>query len=791
MGAAAGNGNGKPASPPRSPRAANGNGKGNGNGEAAGRRPVVVTRSGQGPAASATLTAFVLLTPLALVLLGLAAGDPRDNSIARRAEAALGAVAHARAAAVVRAAAPNLPPAAATLAAWAEGAWVGAKAAAAAARRGGKRSRRAPSSSSSSSSAPTCQLSGTVDAECCECCFLGVGLSSAIGAASAPASALALSISRLNLTSSFVPPPPILPRSTPHKTHQKPKTGQCTYADVQRLNEQHVAPLVSQLVKTAFFRYFKVNIACDCPLWPDDSMCALKACSVCQCGDDEVPAPWLAAEKKEKGSKRAAPGEGENGKGCSGASEPGCSTADCALEESGKVDTRLDDAVASRLRHLRGWRGVDNPWIFNATEHARTQRRHKARSGLPFGGGGGGGFGGGGGGGENQVTDEAEDHDEDDEEQYQYINLLANPERYTGYKGEHAHRIWAAIYGQSCFSSPGGPTLLKKELERCTEKRVFYRLISGMHASISAHLVGDWLLDEAKGEWGANLDEFRRRFVDEPDAAERVANLYFAYLFVLRAVTKAAPILADPGQYDTGNPKEDARARELVLGMFGEDGTAAALRGACPLPFDEGRLWRGEEGPELRRQLQSAFQNITRVMDCVGCEKCKLWGKLQTLGVATALKILFSEVDCKGNPGLQLRLAAIGGGEVGGAGGVVAGGGDPEAGGKAAAAAAAAVRADTDDDSSSDDYADEYEDEDEEEQEDGGKGKGKGGGGRKASAPPSMIARAPMTLERNEVIALINLLGRFSNSLRLYHELLRRVTEADSSVASDEETVLA
>lgn len=31
-------------------------------------------------------------------------------------------------------------------------------------------------------------------------------------------------------------------------------------------------------------------------------------------------------------------------------------------------------------------------------------------------------------------------------------------------------------------------------------------------------------------------------------------------------------------------------------------------------------------------------------MDCVGCDKCRLWGKLQTHGMGTALKILFSDV---------------------------------------------------------------------------------------------------------------------------------------------------
>jgi ERO1-like protein alpha len=29
-------------------------------------------------------------------------------------------------------------------------------------------------------------------------------------------------------------------------------------------------------------------------------------------------------------------------------------------------------------------------------------------------------------------------------------------------------------------------------------------------------------------------------------------------------------------------------------------------------------------------------------MDCVGCDKCRLWGKLQTKALGTALKILFS-----------------------------------------------------------------------------------------------------------------------------------------------------
>ncbi len=47
-------------------------------------------------------------------------------------------------------------------------------------------------------------------------------------------------------------------------------------------------------------------------------------------------------------------------------------------------------------------------------------------------------------------------------------------------------------------------------------------------------------------------------------------------------------------------------------------------------------LGDGNDKPEvLREQFVQKFQNISRIMDCVGCEKCKLWGKLEILGIGT------------------------------------------------------------------------------------------------------------------------------------------------------------
>ena len=49
------------------------------------------------------------------------------------------------------------------------------------------------------------------------------------------------------------------------------------------------------------------------------------------------------------------------------------------------------------------------------------------------------------------------------------------------------------------------------------------------------------------------------------------------------------------------------------------------------------------QASQLKSEFRDHFRNITSIMDCVGCEKCKLWGKLQTTGLGTALKILFSD----------------------------------------------------------------------------------------------------------------------------------------------------
>lgn len=62
-------------------------------------------------------------------------------------------------------------------------------------------------------------------------------------------------------------------------------------------------------------------------------------------------------------------------------------------------------------------------------------------------------------------------------------------------------------------------------------------------------------------------------------------------------------------------------------------------------PFVQGEKMFADEDQSLKEEFKARFRNISRIMDCVGCEKCRLWGKLQISGIGTALKILFSFSD--------------------------------------------------------------------------------------------------------------------------------------------------
>ncbi|XP_061736736.1 ERO1-like protein beta isoform X1 [Nerophis ophidion] len=378
----------------------------------------------------------------------------------------------------------------------------------------------------------------------------------------------------------------------------------CDVESIDLFNNFRIYPRIKKLTERDYFRYYKVNLKRPCPFWPDDGQCAIKDCHVEACPESKIPA-GIKSGNYNKYSQAAN------------------NMAECQqVEELGAINSTLSnqskEAFADWARH-----------------------------------------------------DDAQDHfcELDDETcpDAEYVDLMLNPERYTGYKGPSAWRVWNSIYEENCFKPrsvyrPLNPLVPSRGDEDgegfydwleglCLEKRVFYRLISGLHSSINIHLSAEYLLDEGWGHsvWGPNVEEFRRRFdtaETKGEGTRRLKNLYFLYLIELRALYKVAAYFerAVVNLY-TGNAQEDAATKEQLLHFFNELKT-------FPMHFDEKSMFAGhqKEAKSLKEEFRLHFKNISRIMDCVGCSKCRLWGKLQTQGLGTALKILFSEKQIKNLP---------------------------------------------------------------------------------------------------------------------------------------------
>ncbi|KAL3319338.1 Endoplasmic Reticulum Oxidoreductin 1 (ERO1) [Cichlidogyrus casuarinus] len=220
--------------------------------------------------------------------------------------------------------------------------------------------------------------------------------------------------------------------------------------------------------------------------------------------------------------------------------------------------------------------------------------------------------------------------DDEKDSQAGYVDLTINPEQYTGYKGPSANKIWYTIYEENCFKpphqyqhSPFLPLSLKWVLFAIG---IYFPTLESSNPL------------QKTAKFGPNVEEFKRRFhpLNEASSKFRIRNLYFTYVVELKAIVKAAPFLRKQ-RFFTNNEKLDAETRRAVNSLLDLIETKGNF-------FDESALFRGTpaEAGALKTEFRNHFRNISRIMDCVGCEKCRLWGKLQTQGMGTSLRILFT-----------------------------------------------------------------------------------------------------------------------------------------------------
>lgn len=79
---------------------------------------------------------------------------------------------------------------------------------------------------------------------------------------------------------------------------------------------------------------------------------------------------------------------------------------------------------------------------------------------------------------------------------------------------------------------------------------------------------------------------------------------------------------------------------------------------SCPKSLDT-VVFSSSTKPAVVEEFKNHFRNVSLIMDCVGCEKCRLWGKIQVTGIGTALKILFASESMRRWENLNFRRSEI------------------------------------------------------------------------------------------------------------------------------------
>ncbi|KAF1997486.1 endoplasmic oxidoreductin [Amniculicola lignicola CBS 123094] len=406
-----------------------------------------------------------------------------------------------------------------------------------------------------------------------------------------------------------------------------------SYSTLEQLNEAIHPYLHSITQNTDFFSHYRLSLySKKCPFWSDENgMCGNVACAVNTLDNEEdIPLVWRAKELGRLEGPTA--------------------------QHPGKKQQRKERPLEGNLGD-----DVDESCVVEYDD-------------------------------ECDDRDYCVPEDESATAKGDYVSLVGNPERFTGYAGVGAQQVWEAIYRENCFSKPpknpqstqpqgfGGfnnaqqwaaanqlrNVMQQQPLQQniksaiaqgtpvasldpvdfddtCIEKRVFYRVVSGMHASISTHLCWDYM-NQTTGQWSPNLACYEQRLHKFPD---RISNIYFNFALIMRAVGKIKQHVQDYS-FCSADPVQDTRTKDMVLRL------ASALPPGDEI-FDESLMFTDPDTIALKEDFRNRFRNVSRVMDCVGCDKCRLWGKLQTNGYGTALKVLFEfdENDSSKDPPLR------------------------------------------------------------------------------------------------------------------------------------------
>lgn len=212
-----------------------------------------------------------------------------------------------------------------------------------------------------------------------------------------------------------------------------------------------------------------------------------------------------------------------------------------------------------------------------------------------------------------------------------YYDVEQFPEGYTGYDGS---TIWRFIHDRICFEG--------YEYDGDHWKADFNKAVSGLHSMVSAQIIrGIQEKIDAEEEftddevWRDPAAEFDRRLSPNGETPLALENLYFCYMLLLTAASRARDRLLK--DCDSCKIDEDAAAalRPILSNPLLDDTSV----GVAYQKFHDHAV-KDSDSTGALWEARMRTRELLRIMNCVQCNKCRLHGKIAALGLSTALQIL-------------------------------------------------------------------------------------------------------------------------------------------------------
>jgi hypothetical protein len=233
-----------------------------------------------------------------------------------------------------------------------------------------------------------------------------------------------------------------------------------------------------------------------------------------------------------------------------------------------------------------------------------------------------------------------------------YYDTEMFPEGYTNYDGSE---VWNFIHNRICFQ--------EFDFDDDHWKADYNKAVSGLHSMISAQVIQGIQEKLDDGEefeedeiWRDPKAEFARRLSPEGETPLALENLYFCFMLMLTAVSKARDRLYNDMKsgkvsMDTSNDLRHILESPLLVEPTVDIAFTRLKARAIKDSDSSDALW----------EARMRTRELLRIMNCVQCNKCRLHGKISVMGLSTALQILLGRTGKGGDPTHihRVELAAL------------------------------------------------------------------------------------------------------------------------------------